>query len=33
MDAGRAMRNNNVYTLRLKGEIVGEWVNHPIVPV
>jgi hypothetical protein len=32
MEAGRAMRNNNVYTLRLKGEIVGEWVNHPIVP-
>jgi hypothetical protein len=32
MEAGRAMRNNNVYTLRLKGEIVGEWVDHPIVP-
>src|SRR5262245_42839870 len=32
IDAGRAMRNNDVYTLRLKGEIIGEWVNHPIVP-
>jgi len=32
MEAGRAMRNNDVYTLRLKGEVVGEWVNHPIVP-
>jgi hypothetical protein len=30
--AARGATNANVYTLRLKGEIVGEWVNHPIMP-
>ncbi|MBM3749619.1 MAG: hypothetical protein FJW21_00355 [Acidimicrobiia bacterium] len=24
--------NVSVYTMRLSGEIVGEWMNHPIVP-
>lgn len=24
--------NANVYTMRLGSEVVGEWVNHPIVP-
>lgn len=24
--------NVNVYTMRLSGQVVGEWVNHPIVP-
>lgn len=32
LDAARAMRNDDVYSLKLKGEVVGEWVNHPIVP-
>jgi len=32
LDAARAMQNNNVYTLKLKGETIGEWINHPIVP-
>jgi hypothetical protein len=32
LNAARGMVNNNVYTLRLKGEIIGEWINHPIVP-
>jgi hypothetical protein len=32
LEAARAMQNDDVYMLRLKGEIVGEWVNHPIVP-
>jgi hypothetical protein len=32
LNAARGMENNNVYTLRLKGEVIGEWINHPIVP-
>ena len=32
LEAARAMRNDDVYSLKLKGEIVGEWINHPIVP-
>ena len=32
LDAARAMRNDDVYSLKLKGEVVGEWINHPIVP-
>ena len=24
--------NVNVYTMRLNGRVIGEWVNHPIVP-
>ncbi len=24
--------NVNVYTMRLSGRVVGEWINHPIVP-
>jgi hypothetical protein len=31
-DAARGMQMQDVYTLKLKGEIVGEWINHPIVP-
>ena len=30
--AARAMQGNNVYTMRLKGEVIGEWINHPTVP-
>ena len=30
--AARAMQSNDVYTMRLKGEVIGEWVNHPTVP-
>jgi hypothetical protein len=32
MEAARGMKNYNAYTMRLKGEVVGEWINHPIVP-
>lgn len=32
MEAARAMQANNVRTMRLKGEIIGEWINHPTVP-
>ncbi len=32
MEAARAMQTNNIYTMRFKGEIVGEWINHPTVP-
>jgi len=32
MEAARGMRNYNAYTMRLKDQVVGEWINHPIVP-
>ena len=32
MDAARAMQMSDVYTIALKNEIIGEWVNHPTVP-
>lgn len=32
LDAARAMQNNNVYSMKLKGQVIGEWINHPIVP-
>jgi hypothetical protein len=32
LDAARAMQMNDVYTLSFKGQVVGEWINHPIVP-
>jgi hypothetical protein len=32
VNAARGMQMNNVYTLKLKGEIIGEWIDHPIVP-
>ena len=32
MDAARTMQMSDVYTIALKDEIVGEWVNHPTVP-
>jgi len=32
MAAANSSQMSNVYTMRLKGQVVGEWVNHPIVP-
>jgi hypothetical protein len=32
LNAARGMENNDVRTMRLKGEIIGEWINLPIVP-
>jgi hypothetical protein len=32
IDAARGMQMQNVYSLKLKGEIIGEWIDHPIVP-
>ena len=32
MDAARTMQMSDVYTITLKKEIIGEWVNHPTVP-
>jgi len=32
LDAARAMRNDNVIVLKLKNEIVGEWINLPFMP-
>ena len=32
MEAARGMKNYIAYTMRLKNEVVGEWINHPIVP-
>ena len=32
MEAARGMETYNVYMLRLKGQTIGEWINHPIVP-
>ncbi len=32
LEAARAMRNDDVYSLKLKNEVIGEWINHPIVP-
>lgn len=32
IEAARATQNTDVYTIRFKGEIIGEWINHPIVP-
>ena len=32
MDAARTMQMSDVYTIALKNEIIGEWVNHPTVP-
>ena len=32
MAAANASQMSDVRTMRLKGQVVGEWVNHPIVP-
>ena len=32
MDAARTMQMSDVYTIALKNEIIGEWINHPTVP-
>jgi hypothetical protein len=32
VNAARGMQMQNVYTLKLGSEIVGEWIDHPIVP-
>ncbi len=32
LEAARAMQTNDVRTMRLKGEVIGEWINHPTVP-
>lgn len=32
MEAARGMQTYSAYTMRLKNEVVGEWINHPIVP-
>jgi hypothetical protein len=32
VSAARQSDTQNVYTMRLKGEVVGEWVDMPIVP-
>jgi hypothetical protein len=32
LDAARQSQNATTYRMRLKGEIVGEWVNHRIMP-
>ena len=32
MDAARATQMTDVRTISFKGEIIGEWINHPIVP-
>jgi hypothetical protein len=32
IEASRGMKTFNAYTMKLKGEVVGEWINHPIVP-
>ena len=32
MEAARAMQTNDVRTLSLKGQVIGEWINHPTVP-
>ncbi len=32
MAAANASQMSDVHTMRLKGQVVGEWVNHPIVP-
>jgi hypothetical protein len=31
-EAARGMKTYNAYTIKLKNEVVGEWINHPIVP-
>jgi hypothetical protein len=32
LNTARGMENNDVRTMRLNGEIIGEWINLPIVP-
>lgn len=32
MAAADGMKTYDAYAMRLKGETVGEWINHPIVP-
>ena len=32
IDASRGMQFQNVYTLMLKGEIIGQWIDHRIQP-
>jgi hypothetical protein len=32
VDASRGMKTYTAYTIKLKNEVVGEWINHPIVP-
>lgn len=32
LDAAAQLQNATVYRMRLKGEIVGQWVNHAIMP-
>jgi hypothetical protein len=32
MAAAHASQMSDVYTMRLKGQIIGEWINHPTVP-
>jgi hypothetical protein len=32
MAAANASQMSDVRTMRLKGQVVGEWINHPIVP-
>jgi hypothetical protein len=32
MAANNASQMSDVYSMKLKGQTVGEWVNHPIVP-
>ena len=32
LDASRGMQYKNVYTLMLKGEIIGQWIDHRIQP-
>jgi hypothetical protein len=32
MAAANASQLSDVYTMRLKGQIIGEWINHPTVP-
>jgi hypothetical protein len=32
MEASRGMKTYTAYMIKLKNEVVGEWINHPIVP-
>jgi hypothetical protein len=32
MDAAAQLQNATIYRMRLKGEVVGQWVNHAIMP-
>ncbi len=32
LDAARQSQPQNIYRMRLKGEVVGEWINHRIMP-